>query len=135
MREIKFRAWYDGTREQIYPGMYLVRAIQFESKICFVARASVFAQEVFSLDQVVLMQFTGLHDKNSKEIWEGDIVTWTWLHSVMHGVVKWDNKRSCFYAGDREGHLLSYVEVIGNIYENPELLNPDATLTRDAENG
>lgn len=69
-------------------------------------------------DNYVVMQFTGLHDKNGKEIYEGDIIKW----GVHVGAVKWIN--SCIVFGDGFGlfpcNLTS--EIIGNIYENPELL-------------
>jgi hypothetical protein len=80
----------------------------------------------------VLMQYTGLRDKNGKEIYEGDI-----LHDcgVLHGAdyqVKWDVS---FFAGcDTDIHRKMFLrgfrfkdcEVIGNIYENPELIEDGA---------
>ena len=75
-----------------------------------------------------LMQFTGLLDKNGKEIYEGDIVNCT---VFSHRIVKYNDKQASFkyYAptlnissemlkSDVERHD----EVIGNIYENPELM-------------
>jgi hypothetical protein len=76
------------------------------------------------------MQFTGLYDKNGKEIYEGDIVR-------MHGYltdkkveVKWqetsgffpfaDSPENCGHCGGANSP--KRVEVIGNIYENPELI-------------
>lgn len=82
-----------------------------------------------------LMQFTGLKDKNSKEIYEGDIVKkGNKLREVMYSTeVKDSNKVSKFHAGwvlkclddDPEkyyGAWLEDYEVVGNIYENPELI-------------
>lgn len=80
-----------------------------------------------SFDEIVLMQSTGLFDKNNKEIFEGDILGTK--DGLLNGVVEyrtdlgmWTNslirynnfERLCNIAGDRE--------IIGNIYENPELL-------------
>ena len=77
--------------------------------------------------QAVLMQSTGLKDKNGVEIFEGDIVRW-------HDVVTWDYsvtfKDGVFCISDDPSsnfyHLKEDIngkfEVIGNIYENPELL-------------
>lgn len=80
-----------------------------------------------SFDEIVLMQLTGFLDKNGKEILEGDILGTK--DGLLNGVVEyrtdlgmWTNslirynnfERLCSIAGDRE--------IIGNIYENPDLL-------------
>ncbi len=88
------------------------------------------------LSDIELMQFTGLHDKNGKEIYEGDIITYRWEDrkgdEVVNHVIKWDNGRFliCPIRSTVQTwniHLYPYneeSEVIGNIYENPEQLNP-----------
>jgi hypothetical protein len=72
-------------------------------------------------------QFTGLHDKNGNEIYEGDIVAYDYASTPIEhrkGAVEW----SAEYCGWRFDDLLieptprKTIEVIGNIYENPELL-------------
>jgi len=74
--------------------------------------------------EFVLMQFTGLTDKNGKEIYEGDIVR-RW-RSPVPKVVEWKTDR-WVYTGFNVSSNSKYgntLEVIGNIYQNPELLNP-----------
>lgn len=78
-------------------------------------------------------QFTGLHDKNGVEIYEGDILPLRYLIGV--GDVYWDRALASFELRNSEGgeHLLDVSgpndlgynpwEIIGNIYENPELLS------------
>jgi len=63
---------------------------------------------------------TGLHDKNGKEIWEGDVVT---IHDGRNEVIIWEDagfrmEDGTIFCQDRAKRW----EVIGNIYENPELL-------------
>lgn len=73
-----------------------------------------------------VMQFTGLTDKNGREIYEGDLLAFEGGSPL---VVAYDAKTTCFIAKEpnREKpfvHITWWAEpeVIGNIYENPELL-------------
>jgi len=73
-----------------------------------------------------VMQFTGLHDKDGKEIYEGDIVIWPHFNDGPLPISY--NSNECVFVADKldgtpDSWLDSTCEVIGNIHENPELLN------------
>ena len=127
MRSIKFRAW-DNENNQ----MLDVQEINFED--CFYGGEmqikTTMYNDYFDCREMPLMQYTGLHDKNGKEIYEGDIVKVRKYSSFEIEVVKFD--KGCFYAGMHYGSSTrstvkliqpKLTEVIGNIYENKELLN------------
>ena len=86
-----------------------------------------------------IMQFTGLTDKNGKEIYEGDIIKTKDKFNpiyVMKSIIPWpvlEDSKGCdydngdYYSGyDVQCHPWSSFEVIGNIYENPELLESES---------
>ena len=134
MREIKIRAWDKIQKKMIYPELFNFNGKTFKESAKHLIRP---------LKEVILIQSTGLKDKNGKEIWEGDIVksiyASTHVHSVDGGrhkeeimVVRWDTCNPCFVMEDiNNKNNIEYDficcnlrtnEVIGNIYENPELL-------------
>lgn len=93
--------------------------------------------------EYIVMQCTGLKDKNGKLIYEGDILFEDWKNEVYpkgrYWIVKWNKNQANFYIEMvnpskytifKEWHLARHdldYEVIGNIYANPELLESEPT--------
>ena len=127
MREIKFRAWYRGT---MYEHIILHFSPKYTSVEIIKKPNERKTENIFTdTDKAKLMQYTGLKDKNGVEIYEGDVVEskQNWLVSdtgedeTLRTTVSWDEK-SAMYIGIASDDLESH-KVIGNIYENKELLN------------
>ena len=127
MREIKFRVWCKQTEE-----MHAVERLGFDNgELWYIEDEDRETEPPYFPDRndSVLMQYTGLKDKNGKEIYEGDILTKV-KNSSLDLYVSWCQDE-CYY----DLRSLSGVpfkkltknnviksEVIGNIYENAELL-------------
>lgn len=137
MRDIKFRAWHNNNNKMTYfslfeKGQFYLLGNQ-EGNISFDAP---------------IMQYTGLKDSNGVEIYEGDILDYAPYHNLGHlsrtiDAVGWDetgdsdgwrhNRHYEYTVGcdsladvaDSEYEDESYCAVIGNIYENPELLGSE----------
>ena len=118
-REIKFRAW-----SKKYNKMYFMDKNDFIFRKRFHGVSfSVQDDDGFkTIDPLIPMQFTGLKDKNGKEIYEGDIISGGY---GGNNVVEYDGAAFSPFAitGSELVDDPEKVEVIGNIYENPELLN------------
>ncbi|HHQ0469908.1 TPA: YopX family protein [Listeria innocua] len=77
----------------------------------------------YSFDDVVLMQYTGLKDKNGKKIFEGD-VGWD-EHNECYGVVKFEEGKFLYVwenIAEDLWEVADSIEIYGNIHENPDLL-------------
>ncbi|WP_155971628.1 YopX family protein [Streptococcus ruminantium] len=122
----KFRAWYDESGI-----MYEVKSLIFtlKSMLC-VNKNALYPERMlyFDDDNVKLMQFTGLFDKDGKEIFEGDIVKRTSLIPGgfdLIGIVKQLEGSWVIDTGKEAVDLWSEIdenEVLGNVYKNPELV-------------
>ena len=128
MREIKFRAWDLKTKK-----------MHTAENINFCGRKTVTVQynpvKKICLDSAILMQYTDVKDKNGVEIYEGDIIRGHTGRYKVDCVVRWSSGNCGFIAVPtitertylclNPGSTKSY-EVIGNIYENPELVSNEA---------
>lgn len=121
MREIKFRVW---LKEKKIMGEVL--GIDILHKEIFFSNEDVDCYEYKDFKNIELMQYTGLEDKNNKEIYEGDIITFynrkykvTFNTEGARFVLRYDEfELDIIFIN----HNNKRMEVIGNIYENPELL-------------
>lgn len=112
MREIKFRAWEKNLKEMIS-----VDSINFEAGLINMELAW------RTFEEIELMQYTGLKDSNGVEIYEGDI-----LQNDHHFEYQVLFKGDCWRCeplkrnGFKNRFIGSDLKIIGNVYENPELL-------------
>ena len=128
MREIKFRAWLKEERKMVNVETLFIGI----NRLCF---GNSKTEDLFFRDfeEVELMQYTELTDKNDKEIYEGDIIKYKFPYDtrLKHiSPVKFLETEASFGIKDRYGNEIplytisakNYFEVIGNIYENKNLL-------------
>lgn len=123
-REIKFRCWRDGYMCSYYPNWYFVdNGLYWEERDA--------DPDKIGSGEAILMQYTGLKDKNGVEKYQDDIVRTNGVDGELLWRIVW-SELDVLSGFDYEpiGHSFSSVhnrvdedaEVIGNIYENPELL-------------
>jgi uncharacterized phage protein (TIGR01671 family) len=137
MREIKFRVWHPGEKEMFYDHLNGWG----ESRVFIDLQGKMYTEswpaedgDEYSLDEdfqdLIPMQYTGLKDKNGREIYEGDILQ---TDKGTIGVAEWleMGKFALVFRDEEIGFkqprlvLDSYSNrsnVVGNVYENPELL-------------
>lgn len=131
MREYKFRLW-DKEKEI----MLDVEKIDFDD--CYYGGEmyvnTTNGSDYWNNELYSLMQYTGLHDENGKEIYEGDIVKFRFktdrdVYPDIVGYIEYQSTFSAFKIMSWQGSFkiditeFKFVKVIGNIYENKELLN------------
>ena len=134
MREIKFRGFRTVQKDWIYGNL-----IVDENGTKYIVENNLFSadghhlvydptDEPAFIDQKTVRQYTGMNDSNGEDIYEGDIVRASDNDDEL-AVVEWDDEDLRFTV--THGHVVNglgeeyyprEVEVVGNIYDNPELL-------------
>ena len=132
-REIKFRAWDKVEKAFVVPldfcitGMGQLLLTKSNELISFGEFKEI------ADDRYLVMQYTGLKDKSGREIYEGDIIKFIYKYRILNAEVyfceilyEWRLKKQ-FLIGEKITMPFSLLiesdfEIIGNIYENPELL-------------
>lgn len=130
MREISYRAWLKDEKKLVE-----VKSIHFGTKKIMYGYSEgshCYGNVTCKFDDCELMQYTGFTDKNGKPIFDGDIVGCFGNTQIFE--IKWCDVRGGYFldnirmSGVGEcrpeclGNLTDTLEVIGNIYDNPELL-------------
>lgn len=120
-REIKFRIWCDLDKKMLYTNEDIKTFAKANNEDWFRVKWADFTD-------LHLLQYTGLKDKNGKEIYEGDIIKSG--AGLVYEVVWWDEKVAWATKDKFGGYNMLWpevkqwdeVEIISNIYENPKLI-------------
>lgn len=133
MREIKFRAWWKEAKLMADVEVWREDDIVIIVPVVSSIPGHKFERQLLDEGEYNLMQYTGLKDKNGKEIYEGDIIKG---NDTDQGncIVKYIEAQFDLYSINGEDLYSDYflktgdiqereLEIIGNIYETPELLN------------
>lgn len=119
MRAIKFRGKRMNDNKWVYG--YFGKDY---SERCIISNYLNAPNESWGVIPETIGQFTGVLDRNKKEVYEGDIVTWVCSDGeTRKDVVRWINGGLCLCNSQYTVGSYYGLEVVGNIHDNPELIN------------
>lgn len=119
--QFRFRAWHKAAKK-----MAVIDALLWSTD-GYLAHTADGLSGSGHLSDIVLMQWTGLVDRTGREIYEGDIVTWEAMGTLYTADVAWIPEQAMFLPNDMNDD----VEVIGNVWEPPALLDGEDSNDTD----
>ena len=137
MREIKLRAWDKNGKAGMKSKMLQVTGIMAYNNTDEIDVGFIGGRGMFAKDEIEIMQCTGFKDLDCKDIYEGDIVCFEDCSNTESGlyeqscigVVEWSENTASFEISNRLSaesyEVLDECRVVGNVYENPELLEEE----------
>ena len=134
MKKIMFKAKRKDNGEWVYWNIYgmicnkngKLRRLSVKRNIATTSYYNYIHQIITLIDKNTICQYTGLTDKNGNKIWENDVVKDTDIHLL--GSVEYDEEHGMYVINEvNDGYqnfqeFWSCTEVIGNIFDNPEML-------------
>lgn len=154
MRQFKFRAWDERNEVMHYDFQFIKSGDSGNDWIVFISDKSgvksghskdehqIVLDNPYFRQQLKVMQYTGLKDKNGKDIYEGDVISFVAASGYADGIglVKWNCNMCGFilvnHADDIYDSIYDFTEsiltIMGNVYNNPELV--EGRLRNNYEN-
>ena len=129
---MKFKMFIKSSKE-----IHEVSKIDFNNEFAYIKYGDLYSRSFYSFDEIVLIPFTGVYDKEGNEVYNGDIIEYRVGRFVDYILVKWGKVEFSFLKktkisvnkvgwkrGTYQG-IHNYGTVIGNMYQNPELLEKE----------